>query len=264
VYDCMDDHSGFLHNGAAIVEAERHLVAFADLVVASSALLYEHIESRARASLLVRNACEYEHFSTVSSTRPRPQAAIRVGYYGAIAEWFDSALVASLARLRPTWRFELIGSTLAGDVRALQDADNVRLLGERVYGDLPRLISEWDVFIIPFKRVPLTEATNPVKVYEMLATGKPVVAVGLPELVPIARAGLICVAATASEFATAIEQELADDNPATVERRRAFARANTWNSRYVELATAIDAIRGPGAPTKTRSKGSPYVVNAGA
>ena len=66
----------------------------------------------------------------------------------------------------------------------------IRLLGERPYGELPRLIGDWDVFIIPFKRIPLTEATNPVKVYEMLATGKPVVAVALPELVPIAQQGL--------------------------------------------------------------------------
>ena len=72
----------------------------------------------------------------------------------------------------------------------------------------PGCIGEWDAFIIPFRRLPLTEATNPVKVYEMLATGQPVVAVGLPELVPIARKGLIRLAATAEPFAAAIEAAL--------------------------------------------------------
>ena len=49
----------------------------------------------------------------------------------------------------------------------------------------------------------------------MLATGKPVVAVGLPELVPIARKGLIRLAATAEQFAAAIEAELREDDPAS-------------------------------------------------
>jgi glycosyltransferase involved in cell wall biosynthesis len=244
VYDCMDDHAGFLHNGAEVLETERRLVAAADLVVSSSAVLLESVRSRARRAILLRNACEYEHFCRVGDRRPGRREALRVGYYGAIAEWFDGQLVAELAGLRRDWRFELIGSTLAGDIRPLRDAANIRLLGERPYDALPGLIGEWDVFIIPFKRVRLTEATNPVKVYEMLATGKPVVAVELPELVPIAREGLIRLAGTAREFATAIERELEDSGPAAVERRREFARGNTWTARYQELAGAIEEVRG--------------------
>ncbi len=176
----------------------------------------------------------------------RPDAP-RIGYYGAIAEWFDGQLVAELAGLRPGWRFELIGSTLAGDVRLLEDVPNIRLLGERPYDELPNLIHDWDVFIIPFKRVPLTEATNPVKVYEMLATGKLVVAVGLPELVPIAADGLIRLGDTAEQFAGAIEAELQGGEPSLPDRRRAFARENTWQARHRDLAIAIDRIlRGRG------------------
>ena len=84
----------------------------------------------------------------------------------------------------------------------------------------PGRIGGWDAFIIPFRRLPLTEATNPVKVYEMLATGKPVVAVGLPELVPIARKGLIRLADTAEKFAAAIERELKYDDAGSAAARR--------------------------------------------
>ncbi len=264
VYDCMDDHSGFLHNSQEVLRAEERLVAGSDLVVASSERLLAGVRDRARAAMLLRNACEYDHFAGVAPTPTKGQET-RVGYYGAIAEWFDSPLVAELAQLRPDWRFDLIGSTLAGDVRQLEGLPNVRLLGERPYGDLPRGIGDWDAFIIPFKRVPLTEATNPVKVYEMLATGKPVVAVGLPELVPIAKAGLIRLADTAEQFALAIESELRNAEPGLAERRRAFARANTWHARYVELAAAIERIRrqdtsaGAGA---MRSVGRSPLVNA--
>src|SRR5262249_41107685 len=99
-----------------------------------------------------------------------------------------------------------------------------------------------------------TEATNPVKVYEMLATGRPVVAVGLPELVPIARRGLIRLAATAEQFAAAIDAALREDEPASAAARRAFARRNAWSARPRAMADAIEAIRSP-APCRHSSAG---------
>ena len=81
----------------------------------------------------------------------------------------------------------------------------------------------WDCFIIPFKRIPLTEATNPVKAYEMLATGKPVVAVNLPELRPMARDGLLSIADDAGGFAAAIDRALGEDDDRCRDRRMAFA-----------------------------------------
>jgi glycosyltransferase involved in cell wall biosynthesis len=262
IYDCMDDHSGFLHNSQEVLRAEERLVLGSNLVVASSERLLAGVRVRARASMLLRNACEYDHFAGVAPATMAGRETTRVGYYGAIAEWFDSRLVADLAELRPDWSFELIGSTLAGDVRRLEGLPNVRLLGERPYGDLPRCIGDWDAFLIPFKRVPLTEATNPVKVYEMLATGKPVVAVSLPELVPIAEEGLIRLGDTAEQFSRAIESELRNAEPGLAERRRAFARANTWNARYVELAAAIERILHRVVPAEACPWGSAVAVSS--
>jgi hypothetical protein len=248
VYDCMDDHSGFLDYGPDAIRTERRLIATADLVVASSRRLYERIRARARAAALVRNACEFEHFDRADDRSAARADEPTIGYYGAIADWFDGALVAELARLRPTWRFELIGSTLGGDVRPLVELANVRMRGECPYAELPGRIDGWDAFLIPFRRLPLTEATNPVKVYEMLATGRPVVAVGLPELVPIARKGLIRLAATAEQFAAAIEAALREDDAASAAARRAFARRNTWSARHRAMAAAIEAVRSERAP----------------
>jgi hypothetical protein len=240
VYDCMDEHSGFLHNTPVVLAAENRLIATSDLVIASSERLFASVRGRAHDAVLLRNACEYEHFHS-ATLAPNPRAPNPViGYYGAIAEWFDGAIVAELARSRPEWKFELIGSTLAGDIRSLFDLPNVRFLGERKYADLPALIRHWDVFIIPFKRVPLTEATNPVKVYEMLATGKPVVSVALPELVALGRQGLISLADDAVEFASAIQANLTAAAAENENRRREFAQRNTWQARQQALADAID------------------------
>lgn len=238
VYDCMDDHHGFSTNQPLMLAAESQLLATADLVVVSSQVLMEKVASHARKAILVRNGVDYHHFAAVAAIRHPPVAQLTVGYYGAIADWFDSELVGILATLRPTWRFVLIGDTFSADLVPIAQP-NIELAGEQPYSQLPHLIRDWDCCIIPFKRVPLTEATNPVKVYEMLAAGKPVVAVTLPELVPLSDLNLITLADTAEAFAAAIEHEVTNDSLARQESRRTFALANTWEVRYRDLEAEV-------------------------
>ncbi len=273
VYDCMDEHAGFSTNCESMLRAEDRTIAEADLVVVTSNVLEQKVRAKARRVALIRNACDYEHFCAPRAPReeirapraPReapanyphaereapaniPHAereeydAPTVGFYGAIAEWFDSDLVADLAELRPGWRFELIGDTFTGDVARLERLPNVALLGEKPYADLPRLTARWDCFVIPFRRIPLTEATNPVKAYEMLATGKPVVAVDLPELRPMASEGLVALADDARGFAVAIERALRENDSEKQERRRAFAARNTWRDRCDALDAAVRGL----------------------
>ncbi len=241
VYDCMDDHAGFSTNAPPMLAAETRLLETADLVIASSGLLLDKVAPRARRSRLIRNAVDYPHFAAVAPTQHLTLERLIVGYYGAIADWFDADLVGRLAGLRPHWRLVLIGNTFSADLASLEGRANVTLPGEQPYTLLPGLIANWDCCIIPFKRLPLTEATNPVKVYEMLAAGKPVVAVPLPELEPIAELDHIALAETAEAFALAIEREVGRDSVARQARRREFARANTWELRQRDLDAAIRA-----------------------
>ncbi len=243
VYDCMDLHAGFSSNTAEALDDEARLLRESDLVVCSSHTLVEHAASQAQRTALVRNGVDYEHFARVPDRLQPDPAAITVGYYGAIADWFDGALVAGIARLRPQWRIVLVGSTWSADLSALQRTSNVELLGEKPYAELPALLADWDCCLIPFQHTPLTEATNPVKVYEMLAAGKPVVSVHLPELAPIAEAGLVALAETAEAFVAAIEAEVAANTASTGAARRAYAAGNTWEMRASAFEAAIDAIQ---------------------
>ncbi len=243
VYDCMDHHAGFSTNGAQMVAEEERLLACADLVITSSTALHDQVTPRARAVALVHNAADYEHFVTTATGEHNPVERLVIGYYGAIADWFDSDLVAAIARLRPGWRFVLVGSTFSADTEPLTASANIELTGEKPYAELPRIMGPWDCCLIPFKRTPLTEATNPVKVYEMLAAGKPIVAVGLPELEPIASRGLVAISERAQDFVTAIERMVLGDTPQRQATRRAYARENDWESRQQQFAAAIATIR---------------------
>jgi glycosyltransferase involved in cell wall biosynthesis len=243
VYDCMDLHAGFSSNAEQALGDEDTLLRDADLVVCSSQRLIDHAVPHARRIALVRNGVDYEHFAGVPDRAHSAPAAPTVGYYGAIADWFDGALVAGIARLRPQWRIVLIGSTWSADLSALQGASNVELLGEKPYAELPALIADWDCCFIPFRHTPLTDATNPVKVYEMLAAGKPVVGVRLPELLPIAEAGLIALAEGAEAFVSVVEAQVAANAPGASVARRAYGAANTWEVRARALEAEIEAIQ---------------------
>ncbi len=237
MYDCMDFHAGFSTNDDAMLRQEEELLAGADCVVVSAQALEEQARSRNRRVVRVPNACDYAHFAQVPWRAPSQTPV--VGYYGAIADWFDSDLVADLAQLRPQWEFLLVGSTFTADTRRLKCLPNIRLVGEKPYGELPRWIQEMDVLLIPFKRNPLTHATNPVKFYEIMAAGKPLISVPLPELLP--HEDLVFFAETPEKFASSIERILLQEKPEKAEARRAFARQQTWDARALTFEQAASA-----------------------
>ncbi|HVT44048.1 MAG TPA: glycosyltransferase [Thermoanaerobaculia bacterium] len=232
VYDCMDHHAGFSTGNTAAVRQERALMRAADLVIVSSAFLEREARKENDNVVLARNGCDYEHFAGIPE-KPKGERHV-IGYYGAIADWFDSKLVAELAEMHPEWDFLLVGSTYLADVQRLSKLPNVELAGEKPYEEIPAWLARFDVAMIPFKRIPLTEATNPVKVYEMMAGGKPIVSVPIPEVAALAP--LVRLASTPKEFSSHIRDALKDDDPDSMERRRRFAARNNWASRYRVIA----------------------------
>ena len=102
VYDCMDDHSGFKTNSPAVADSETTLVAKSDLAVATSRKLYQRLRQAHPKCILVPNGADYAHFSDLPQRHTSPLANLPrpvIGYYGAIAEWFDTEAV-RLAALR--------------------------------------------------------------------------------------------------------------------------------------------------------------------
>ncbi|MDG6348853.1 glycosyltransferase, partial [Luteimonas sp. 8-5] len=234
VYDCMDHHGGFADNKVDVLAAEEALVRDADLVVVSSGWLRDEIEGRARALAVVRNACEFEFFSKAPASVFRdPQGRRVIGYYGAIAEWFDADLVRAVAQANPGALVVLVGRDTAGVAASLADLDNVQFVGEVPYGELPYWLYGFDACMLPFKVMPLTLATNPVKVYEYLASGKPVVSIDLPEMIQFG--GVVRVAADVDGFVAGVAAALGEEDVALADARRAFAATQTWAHRAGEF-----------------------------
>jgi glycosyltransferase involved in cell wall biosynthesis len=239
MFDCLDEFAAF-GDHADLSDEEGELARGADLVVAVSEPLRQKMAALGARCVLVRNGCDPEHFGPAGAGA-RLSGAPVVGFFGGMHDWFDGDLVAALARARPQWEIWLVGDTYRGEVAALRTLPKVFFLGELPYEELPRVISHFDVGIIPFRISPLTEVVETVKVYEMLAAGLPVVASDLPELRRLAP--LVAVAGSAEEFVRRIEEALAEPFAARAVRRD-FARANSWLARFLEVREAMDTALG--------------------
>jgi len=240
VYDCMDEWGNFPGFGQEVLDLEEGLVREADLTLASSRLLCEKLAGRARRLLLARNGVDLEHYR-----RHYGENALLgdvrhpvIGYFGALASWVDVDLLAAIARKLSSATIVLAGGAFDVDLSALADFANVRLLGQRPYDEMPRLLWHFDVCIIPFRVNDITEATNPVKLYEYLSAGKPVVAPRLDELLLFEP--LCYLAGSCGEFLAAIGRALAEpaDDPRR-ERRRQVAAENDWRERYAAIHGAV-------------------------
>ena len=241
IYDCMDHHEGFGNNAESLMQLEKQLLSDAELVITASAWLDEAIATHVKHRVLIRNAGEYEHFAIAPDRIYRdPQGRRIIGYYGAIAEWFDLDLVESIARQHQDCSVLLIGADTVNAISRLGKLRNITFMGEVPYSKLPYYLHGFDVCLLPFKVVPLTLATNPVKIYEYLSAGKSVVTVDLPEMSQFE--GLVYVAADEDAFLAAVNKVLHESESCSqVEKRKIFAREQTWQHRVETLIQQIES-----------------------
>jgi GT2 family glycosyltransferase/glycosyltransferase involved in cell wall biosynthesis len=245
VYDCMDHHEGFGNVAAELVSLEKEMLRASDLVVVTSSWLEQFASGYNRSIAAVRNAVEYEFFSR------RPAQAYRdaqgrkiIGYFGAIAEWFDIELMRAIAQAHPDCLVLLVGNDTVKAGAQLRDLPNVVFTGEVPYKELPFYLYAFDVCLLPFQVTQLTLATNPVKVYEYLAAGKPVVCVDLPEIAQFR--DLVEKASDAADFVAKVGRALADPlRPEAVAARQSFAAQQTWEHRAEQLRAALAGLRLP-------------------
>ncbi|WP_431494525.1 glycosyltransferase [Pseudomonas brassicacearum] len=246
VYDCMDHHEGFGNVAQELLDLEIALMRRADLLVATSDWIEQHGKRENRNVEVIRNACEFSFFSQRPDKVYRDPANRKIiGYYGVIAEWFDLDLVKQVAQAFPKHLILLIGSDTVQAKKYFKACPNVVLEGEVPYASLPYYLYAMDVCLLPFKVMPLTLATNPVKVYEYLSAGKPVVSVKLPELNQFGK--LVWAVEEPTEFISAIRDvlDVAPEASATLKARQSFARGQTWQHRAASLRKAIATLPQP-------------------
>lgn len=242
VYDCLDDFASFPGVPGGIISClDRRLSQAADIVFATANKLFEMKSTLNQNCHLIPNGVDCELFSqhgggleTIFSLG-KPV----IGYIGVISDWLDFELIRVLATNRPHYSFVFVGPLKTRLPPNLPD--NVHFLGQYPYEQIPAVIRSFDVGIIPFLINPLTTSTNPVKVYEYLAIGIPVVSSDLPELRPMAESGYVGIAGSTIEWLSLLDQAVEEQNAAMRQARRSFAmNCASWESRIQAMETVIN------------------------
>ncbi len=166
-----------------------------------------------------------------------------VGYVGVIYDWFDMNILEYCAEKKDDFNFVIIGPSSSKAIEEemkefTKKYKNIFWLGEKSYQDVPEYIQQFDVCIVPFKINELIKNVDPIKVYEYLAMGKPVVSTYWKELEKFSY--FIALGLNYEDFLKKIEDEYNKNSEGKIKERRKFAEENSWQKRAEKMMEIIN------------------------
>ena len=261
VYHCYDEHvdfPGVTPEERRVIQAqEEHLLSRADIVFAVSSSIRDRKLPFNPNTFVVRNAADYELFASAQRPETVVPADVRaiprpvVGCVTRVVDqYFHVPLMSEVFARRPDWSLAVVGpviepqgdgprpAQLRKELEALKRLPNVHLLGRREQRELPGYLKAFDVCAMAYPMIEsVLHTESPLKMYEYLAAGKPVVSTPLPLLSHLGH--VISFARDADEWVEAIERALREDSPAGIEERMGIGRQNTWDSRAAFISAKL-------------------------
>lgn len=245
LYEYIDD----LHEDLTAIPnelLERHKYALSDekiKVVATSNHLYKKaLKYRKKNIILSTNGVVYEDFHVTE--QPNVPEKIKnivmqnkpiIGYYGALASWFDYNLIKKLAESRKDLNILLIGIDYDGTLQKsdILSLENIYYIGIVDYNELVNYGYYCNVLTIPFVINEITLSTSPVKIFEYMSMEKPIVTTDLPEC---RKYKSVFISKTYEDFIKNIDKAIKNENNKKCkEKLKKEALANTWDKKVDEI-----------------------------
>ena len=232
VYEILDEIHEDLQGKVSKRVKSRHKYALTSdnvkkIVVTAKSMKEKFPDTAGNKISYIPNACDSDHFPI----QEIPIGEKVIGYFGALASWVDYELIEYLACRNPDWTIKLIGMDYDGSIwkSGVLDQENIRYLGVVDYKSLPSEI-QFSVAILPFKVNDITLSTSPIKIYEYLSSGFPVVSTPLPECesIPHVKIGI-----GSKSFEEAIKNAIISDSSTHRAARRSFAIQESWAVRAI-------------------------------
>lgn len=248
IYDITDDWTQLKQTARAtnlVIAQDAELCKRADAVIVCSQRLYNLKKDLTQKLHLIPNGVDAGHYRKVlDGTEPLPAETLTwakpvIGYTGTIhAERVDVKLVELVARRFPHATVALIGPNLleTNERERLTRCGNVRITGPVPYTDVPTYMRAFDVCMTPHLRTPFTESLNPIKLWEYLAGGKPIVSTDVAGFRDYP--DLVYLATDAESFCAAMDIALAE-LPGREEARREEAQRHSWDRRLDDLERVV-------------------------
>ncbi len=249
VYDCVDRHSAYKgHWNPAVVDAmERDLATASDMVFSTAMGLHETLSGYTPNAQMIPNGAAYEIFSRVQTekdTLPCPENMKNLshpvfGFVGMLQECIDYDLMEALAKARPDATIFCIGRTLPGvDLSRFQAYKNVVINGLVPQKELPNYIAQFDVCLNVFRAGMLSKDVSPLKFYEYLATGKPIVSTREPLQVEDF-ADVVYIAQDTVEFLQMCDAAAQEQDEEKLQKRMAYGAQCSWTERVHQMEDTL-------------------------
>lgn len=247
IYYCIDNFAVSSASARKVKQTEEKLLKTADLVFVTSRALYDRCLKHTGKVSIFPFGVNIDNFETVRVSDTGIPAELKdikkpiIGYVGGVHKWIDQELIKSLAQDRPDYSFIFVGP-LQTDVSSLSNVKNIYLLGNKKHEELPNLIKNFSVAIIPYHITEYTRNVYPTKLNEYLAMGKPVVSTGLAEVEMFNKryANIVYTGKNVKEFGEAIERAIKEDSEDLQIRRIKTAHDNSWQSRIEQMSDLIE------------------------
>lgn len=241
VYDCVDRHSAYpgMINKEVVDTMEKDLATKADMVFATAVGLYDTLKEYNSNIELIPNGAAYDIFSKVHAGNlsvPEKLKGISkpiVGFVGMLQDCINYDYIEAIAK--EGINVVLIGRTLPGvNVDFLKEYSNITFIDLVPQKELPNYIATFDVCINPFNEDKLSKDVSPLKFYEYLATGKPIVSTKVP-LQVLDFADVTYIANNKDEFVTLCKEAIKEDSEEKTLKRLEYAKACSWNARVKQI-----------------------------
>ena len=251
VYHCIDEWTAgtFGHKRLMISALDYELVSKADLVFANSQLTFEKKYQINPNTYRLPSGVDWDLFSKTLDpileehpalkTIPKP----RIGYSGTINDRLDYEILERIAGAHPEWSLIFVGDPYPWTMdtpllKRLTTYPNVYFPGKFPFVEMPAILKGMDVCLLPYITDERGRFRSPLKLYEYLATGKPVVSLAHPEANEFR--DIIYIAESYDEFETAIARSLAENNPELTHLRHDRARLHSWDRRVDTIETVLE------------------------
>ena len=252
VYHCYDKYDRYESAPAALIrQKETLLVRQSSLCVAALSELAAYMSDLgSKRTIVLPHAVDTRLFRRSPEIAPDLERIPRpiLGIVGSMTEVLDVATLRHIANSRPDWSIVLVGgATFTSEPKRarfdeLCQLPNVHHLGAKPRLEIPRWLSGFDVGLICYDRNAWGAYNQPIKMYEYLACGLPVVATSITAARELG--DLVRCCDSPGEWLNQIECALQEESPALAEKRVAFAAANNWDQRVTVLESALREVAG--------------------
>jgi len=250
LYHVVDEYTAYGGQTAAIrravQEEEKRMMTSVDAVIVVSKKLYESKRCFNSETYLVPNGVNYQAYTSALADPELPNElraikAPRLGYSGLIGDKLNFDMLELLAREHPEWSLVFIGEIRVNQQieiwRRLLAMPNVHYLGLVDISLVPDYLKAFDVGLMPYLQNRKSEHISPLKLYDYLAAGLPVVSIDIPSAREFS--AYIHLANSPKEFTGAVRSALSDTAPDRRQIRRDIASQQSWEVRVEQLSKLI-------------------------